>query len=70
MKCLKIAALMILTAIAPLAQDSGQREYREVNVPGKLETALLANPVPLVRHELGSLTPPGTVTFYAVVASD
>ena len=52
MKCLTIAALMILTAIAPLAQDSGQREYREVNVPGKLETALLANPVPLVRHEL------------------
>jgi hypothetical protein len=70
MRFLEIVPMMILTAMAALAQDSGQREYREVNVPGKLETALLANPVPFVRHELGSLTPPGTVTFYAVVASD
>lgn len=70
MKCLEIVVMMILTAIAALAQDSGRREYHDVNVPGKLETALLANHVPLVRHELGSLTPPGTVTFYAVVASD
>src|SRR5215469_11289979 len=45
-------------------------EYRQFNVPGALESALSLNPQPLARHELGSLTPPGTVTLFAVVAGD
>jgi hypothetical protein len=62
--------LVFVLAVAAYVAAQDRKEYHMVNVPGTLESILLSNPVPLVRHELGSLTPPGTVKMFAIVASD
>jgi len=68
------AFLSLLGIVTVIAVESGpaqrRTEYRQFNVPGALESTLSLNPQPLARHELGSLTPPGTVTLFAVVAAD
>jgi hypothetical protein len=61
-------ALVLMVAVSAAAQD--RKEYHLVNVPGTLESTLSLNPQSFVRHELGSLTPPGTVKLFAVVAFD
>ena len=59
----RVPLVLLLTASLVTAQGLRQ-EYRGVDVPGKLEMTLLLNPRPLFRHELGSLTPPGTVRLF------
>jgi hypothetical protein len=66
MRTVMLGLMLIATDCA--AQH--RTEYRVMNVPGALESALSLNPQSVVRHELGSLTPPGTVTVFAVVAAD
>lgn len=58
---------LIVTACAAAQRRT---EYRVFNVPGALESALSLNPQSPMRHELGSLTPPGTVSVFAVVTAD
>jgi hypothetical protein len=66
----QVAVVLLLTATFVSGQEL-RKEYRDkVDVAGKLETTLLSNPAPLFRHELGSLTSPGTVRLFAVVASE
>jgi hypothetical protein len=65
-----VPAIVLLTATLVTGQEL-RREYNiNTDVPGKLETTLLSNHTPLFRHELGSLTPPGTVKLFALVASE
>ena len=65
----RVAVVLLLTASLVPGQEL-RKEYRnKVDVPGKLQATLLSNPSPLFRHELGELTPPGTVRLFAVVAS-
>jgi len=59
---------VLFLAVCLAAQD--RKEYHEVNVPGTLETALSRGQQSVVRHQLGSLTPPGIVRLFAVVAFD
>jgi hypothetical protein len=64
-----VSVVLLLTASLVTGQEF-REEYRNVDVPGKLETTLLSNPTPLFRRELGSLSPPGIVKLFAVVASE
>jgi hypothetical protein len=66
----RVPVVLLLTTTLVMGQEL-REEYRyNIDVAGKLETTLLSNPTPLFRHELGSLTPPGTVRLFAVVASE
>lgn len=65
------ASILVLTLIVTACAAAQRRtEYRVFNVPGYLESDVSLNPHSLTRHELGSLTPPGTVTLFALVAVD
>lgn len=67
---MRTTILTFLLIVSACAAAQSRTEYRVFNVPGALESALSFNPQPLARHELGSLTTPGTVTLFAVVAAD
>lgn len=60
---------VILLLTASLASQD-RVEYRIVSAPGTIESAISLNPQSVVRHELGSLAPPGVVKLFAVVAVD
>jgi len=62
----QILAFILLVAVDVVAQD--RVEYRMVNAPGALESTLALNGHSVIRHQLGSLTPPGTVTVSALLA--
>jgi hypothetical protein len=59
---------VLFLAVCLAAQD--RKVYHIENVPGSLETALSQGQQSVVRHELGSLTPPGVVRLFAVAAFD
>jgi hypothetical protein len=67
MRTTLLAFILIVTACSAAQHRT---EYRAVNVPGALESTLSSNPQSVLRRKLGSLTPPGTVTLFAVVAVD
>jgi hypothetical protein len=50
--------------------NSNRRVSFGTQKPGRLETVILRSPESIQRHELGSLTPPGTAQFFAVAAID
>lgn len=65
---LTFALAVILTSSFTVSQQPGALEkYYVLSEPGNLETAILSGLVPAQRQELGSLTPPGTAIFYAVI---
>jgi hypothetical protein len=54
-------ALLFVLLLAVCLAGQNRKEYRLVNLPGTLETALSRGHQAVVRQELGSLTPPGVV---------
>ena len=65
---MKLVAALLLLSLLLAGQD--RKEYRFANMPGTLETAVSGGQQTVVRYELGSLTPPGVVRVFAVVAID
>jgi len=61
--------LLVVLFLGVSLAAQNREEYHIANVPGTLETVILRGKI-VVHHELGSLTPPGRVTLFAVVAVD